>query len=155
MWFIFCCIGLNLHKWYKIRSNIFPSDLWIVFLLRNPVFFSSVHVCMCDGLYTRFNVSKLWIHSHEALTFTCRKAGSHTGIAWEPPQVKNIRTKELGSDHLQFRELFLYSLDITDLKHGDVQWGKKAPLYVFIYDFSHSFDCLFCRGVGKQSSLHS
>ena len=63
--------------------------------------------------------------------------------------MKNIGTKELGSDHWPFRELFLYSLDTTDL-HGDVQWGEKAHLYVFIYYFSHGLDCIFCRGLERR-----
>lgn len=49
------------------------------------------------------------------------------------PQVKNIRTEELGSDPLQFRELFLYSLDITDLKHAGCAMARKRHLHMYVF----------------------
>lgn len=65
------------------------------------------------------------------------------------PQVKNIWAQEIDSNQLQFRELFLYSVDIIGLKHGYCAMGEIA--FIYIYYFSNSFDCLVCRRVWNSA----
>lgn len=83
------------------------------------------------------------------MTFICTKASRISFIyclGASGLQVKSVWDKELGINHLKFEEL-LYSLGFTELLCN----GEKCCLYMSIYYFLNSFDCLFCRRVGKNS----